>query len=423
MGLNQLKWFGIMNIEDQNQRIQELLLLQRVAQRINSILDLDTLLEEVVSDVAQTFGYSRSGILFKDEETNELVIVAVQGWTVNYHVKGDRFKIGEYGMVGHVGLTEKTYYAPDVTKDQYYQVSEESTRSELDIPLKVRGKLIGVFNFQHQEVNAFSPERIQLLEALAGHVATAIENARMFKTEREEKNRMARELDEARTVQLSLFPNWTPKISGFEISGLCLPCREVGGDWFDYIPLNDGKLGLVLADVSGKGMAAALLMASTRSILRMFAENGLPPAEVLSRVNKVLINDFPKTRFVTMIYAVLDPESKIITFASAGHLSPLIINSNEIKFLEINSGLPLGIQESSYLEYKFDMTEGCRLLLYSDGVTEAMNASFEEYGEERIQNHMKTSSSNMQSLLEDVRSFTNGQPSSDDITLLTIGSK
>jgi len=268
-----------MNNEDQNQRIQELLLLQRVTQRINSILDLDVLLEEVVSDVAQTFGYSRSGILFKVEETNELEIVAVHGWTVNYHVKGDRFKIGEYGMVGHVGLIEKTYYAPDVTKDPYYQISEESTRSELDIPLKVHGRLIGVFNFQHQEVNQFSPERIQLLEALAGHVATAIENARLFKNEREEKDRMARELDEARTVQLSLFPNWKPDVPGFEINGLCLPCREVGGDWFDYILLNDGKLGLVLADVSGKGMAAALLMASTRSILRMFAEKGLPPGE------------------------------------------------------------------------------------------------------------------------------------------------
>ena len=412
-----------MNTEDQNQRIQELLLLQRVAQRINSILDLDILLEEVVSDVAQTFGYSRSGILFKVEETNELEIVAVHGWTVNYHVKGDRFKIGEYGMVGHVGLTEKTYYVPDVTQDPYYQISEESTRSELDIPLKIHGKLIGVFNFQHQEVNQFSHERIQLLEALAGHVATAIENARLFKSEREEKERMARELDEARTVQLSLFPNWTPNIPGFDINGLCLPCREVGGDWFDYIPLNDGKLGLVLADVSGKGMAAALLMTSTRSILRMFAEIELQPSEVLSRVNKILINDFPKTRFVTMIYAILDPKSRTLTFANAGHLSPLLVQSNKIKFIEINSGLPLGLQDIPFTDYKFEIPEGSKLLLYSDGVTEAMNASSEEYGAERIQNHMKMTNSSMKSLLEDVRTFTDGQPASDDITLLIICSK
>src|SRR5512145_889568 len=152
-------------MNDENQKIKELLLLQRVAQRINSILDLDLLLEEVVSDAAETFGYSRSGVLLKDEETNELVIAAVRGWTINYHVKGDRFKIGAYGMVGHVGQTGETYYAPDVTKDPYYQISESSTRSELDIPLQVHGRLIGVFDFQHHELNGFPAGRIQLLEA------------------------------------------------------------------------------------------------------------------------------------------------------------------------------------------------------------------------------------------------------------------
>jgi sigma-B regulation protein RsbU (phosphoserine phosphatase) len=412
-----------MNTEDQNQRIQELLLLQRVAQRINSILDLETLLEEVVSDVAQTFGYSRSGILFKVEETNELEIVAVHGWTVNYHIKGDRFKIGEYGMVGHVGLTEETYYAPDITKDPFYQVSEESTRSELDIPLKIRGKLIGVFNFQHQEVDQFSQERIQLLEALAGHVATAIENARLFKIEREEKERMSRELDEARTVQLSLFPNWTPDIEGFEINGLCLPCQEVGGDWFDYIQLSEGRLGVVLADVSGKGMAAALLMSSTRSILRMFAEKGLPPGEVLKHVNRILVQDFPKTKFVTLIYGIIDPKEKTFTLANAGHLSPLLIQQNEISFLETNSGLPLGLMDVPYLESKINFSKGNRLLLYSDGVTEAMNAKSEEYGQERILNHMKEKSSSIQTLLDDVRSFASGYPASDDITILMVGAK
>jgi len=409
--------------ENLNLQIQELLLLQRVAQRINSILDLDVLLEEVVSDVAQTFGYSRSGILLKVEDTNELEIVAVRGWTVNFHIKGDRFKIGEYGMVGHVGLTGETYYASDVTKDPYYQISEESTNSELDIPLKIRGKLIGVFNFQHQETNAFSPGRIQLLEALAGHVSTAIENARLFKIEREEKDRMARELDEAKTVQLSLFPNWKPELPGYEVEGLCIPCREVGGDWFDYIQLDKGKLGIVLADVAGKGMAAALLMASTRSILRMFAEKGLSPAEVLTEVNKVLVQDFPKTRFVTMIYAILDTQSGTFKFANAGHLSPLLINSNEIKTLEANSGLPLGLMEYFFTDEQIELKQGNRLLLFSDGVSEAMNSSFEEYGLDRIQKHMEKSESSIQTLLDDVHTFTAGQPASDDITLLIIGSK
>ncbi len=336
--------------DDASQRIRELLLLQRVAQRINSILDLDLLLEEVVGDVAQTFGCSRSAVLLKNDETNELIIVAVRGWTMNYHLKGTRFKVGEYGMVGHVAATEDTYYAPDVSMDPYYQVSEQSTRSEVDIPLKAHGRLIGVFNAQHNDVDAFPPDRIQLLEALAGHIATSIENARLFQRERLEKERLTRELCEAQAIQKSLFPDHAPPIPQFAIAGLCSPCRAVGGDWYDYIPLRDNRLGIVLGDVSGKGMGAALLMSSTRSILRLFAESGLPASDVLSRVNGVLLKDFPSARFVTMVYAVLDPDSRILTFANAGHPHPLLIDSTGAHFIGTDDGLPLGIRDSLFSE-------------------------------------------------------------------------
>ncbi len=409
-----------MNRKEQNQQIQELFLLQRVAQRINSILDLDVLLEEIVGDVAETFGYTRSGVLLKDNATNELVIAAVRGWTTNYHLKGERFKIGEYGMVGHVGATGETYYAPDVTVDPYYQVSEDLTRSEVDIPLKVRGRLLGVFSTQHNEFDAFSPERIQLLEALAGHIATAIENARLFQRERLEKQRALEELDEAHGIQHGLFPNQSPVISRFEITGTCLPCRAAGGDWYDYIPLPDGRLAVVLADVSGKGMGAALLMSSTRSILRLHAERGLRPAEVLSNVNCVLLKDFPTAKFVTMIYAILDPNNGTVTFASAGHLSPLLVDSKGASFLETDAGLPLGIFECEFSEHEIQMPAGSRLFLYSDGITEANNSSFDEYGAERLHIHVSNPSASVQSLLDDVNTFATGFPATDDITVVLV---
>jgi len=409
-----------MKNEDQNQLIQELFLLQRVAQRINSTLDMDVLLEEIVNDVAQTFGCSRSAVLLKDDKTNELIIVAVRGWTINYHLKGERFKIGEFGMVGHVGATGETYYAPDVTVDHYYQVSEDLTRSEVDIPLKSHGQLIGVFNAQHNEFNGFSPARIQLLEALAGHIATAIENARMFQRERMEKDRMIKELSEAQRIQLSLFPSQSPEIPRFAVNGLCLPCQEVGGDWYDYIPLQDGRLAVVLADVSGKGMGAALLMSSTRTVLRLVAESGLPPAEVLSRVNRVLLKDFPTAKFVTMVYAILDPKSGSIAFASAGHLHPLFVDGRGAHFLETDAGLPLGIREGSFSERTVEMTAGSRLVFYSDGVTEAMNSSFEQYGATRLRDHVANPSASVQSLLNDVRTFTGGYSASDDVTVVMV---
>ncbi len=409
-----------MGNEEQNQLIQELFLLQRVAQRINSNLDIDALLEDIVGDVAQTFGCSRSAVLLKDHETNELVIAAVRGWTVKYHLKGDRFTIGEYGMVGHVGATGETYYAPDVTVDPYYQVSEDLTRSEVDIPLKSHGRLIGVFNAQHNEFNAFSPDRIRLFESLAGHIATAIENARMFDRERTEKERMKRDLSEAQRIQVGLFPQHSPTLPGFSVRGLCLPCQEVGGDWYDYIPLPDGRLAVVLGDVSGKGMGAALLMSSTRTILRLVAEGGLPPGDVLSRVNRILLKDFPRAKFVTMLYALLDPQRRTIVFANAGHLYPLLVDSSGAHFLNTDAGMPLGIQEGSFSERAVAMAPGVRLVFYSDGVTESMNASLQQYGDTRLRDHLINPAASVQSLLDDVRSFAAGQSASDDVTVVMI---
>ncbi len=400
-------------------RIEELFLLQRVAQKINSILDLDVLLDEVVGDVASTFGYTRLAVLLKDDANLELVIGA--GWTGELCLKGTRFKIGRDGIGGHAAATGETFYAPDVRKVPFYIAGEEDTRSELDIPLKIRGDLIGIFNIQNTAINGFSPERIRLLEALAGHVATAIVNARMFQRERLEKERMIKELDEARSIQSGLFPGNCPDISGFEITGVCRPCREVGGDWYDYIPLSDGRLGVVLADVSGKGMGAALLMSSTRSILRLYAEQEMPPSEVLSRVNRTLLNDFPSARFVTLVYAIIDSARRTLTFANAGHLQPLFVGSSGAEFLETDAGLPLGIMNSEYSEREISMPPGSRLFLYSDGVTEAIDASEEEYGPARITDHVSQPPCSVQSLLDDVDKFTAGHPASDDVTVVMIG--
>lgn len=404
---------------DQVLRIEELFLLQRVAQKINSILDLETLLDQIVGDVANTFGYNRLAVLLKEDATDELVIAA--GWTGELCLKGTRFKIGqEAGMSAHAAASGETFYAPDVRKVPFYIAGEEDTRSEIDIPLKIRGELIGIFNIQHTEMNAFSPERIRLLEALAGHVATAIANARMFQRERLEKERMAKELEEAQAIQSGLFPLNAPEAPGFEITGVCRPCREVGGDWYDYIPLNDGRVAVVLADVSGKGMGAALLMSSTRSVLRLHAARGLSPKQILSEVNKFLVQDFPVSKFVTLVYAEIDPAKRKLTFASAGHLPPLFVHSSGAQFLTADAGLPLGIMDCEFSQHEIEMPAGCRVFLYSDGVTEALNSSLEEYGSNRVLAHVGNQTATVQSLLNDVDKFTAGHPKGDDVTVVMI---
>src|SRR6202522_380115 len=186
-------------------RVRQLLLLQETAKKGNSILDLEKLLDEVVGRVAEACGCNRTAVLLKDDARNDLEMIALRGFR-SIHVKGYRFKVGGEGMVGHVSATAKMRYAPDVRRDPYYVVSESTTLSEVDIPLITRGKLIGIFNAQSSSVDAFSPEQIDLLLALTDNVAIAIENARLFRQERLEKEKALREQAEARHIQRALLP-------------------------------------------------------------------------------------------------------------------------------------------------------------------------------------------------------------------------
>ena len=273
---------------------------------------------------------------------------------------------------------------------------------------------------QDQKLNAFSEERIQLLEALANHISIAIDNASLFRKEKLEKERMLTELNEARKIQSQLIPKEPPVISGFRISSVGLPCMEVGGDWYDFIQFKDGQLGIVLADVAGKGMGAALLMSSTRSILRLIADSTGSPCEVLRKVNEILIKDIPTTRFITMIYAVLDPKTRTLVFSNAGHLYPLHVTSTEIKFMETASGMPLGITEDLFSECEIKFSSKSRVILYTDGVTEAMNSSSEEFGQERLKEHFKNPDASINTIVEEIKTFTGNNSLSDDLTMVII---
>ena len=290
----------------------------------------------------------------------------------------------------------------------------------MDFPLKSGGKTIGVFNAQHPDVDAFPLHRLKLLEALADHISVAVENARIFERERLEKGQMEREMEEARAIQARLFPKKAPKIPHFHVSGLSKPCLAVGGDWYDYIQLTDGKIGVVLGDVSGKGPGAALLMSSSRSILRMYAIRVETPGAVLTEVSRVLMSDIPVEKFVTMIYAVLDPSNRTLTFANAGHHPPVIVNSDGPHFFKTPPEFPLGIMKKEYPEHTIKLSPGDQFFLYSDGIVEARSPASEEYGEERLLHHVGNKTATVENLLKDVQNHVKGHPAMDDITVVKI---
>ncbi|HZQ70491.1 MAG TPA: GAF domain-containing SpoIIE family protein phosphatase [Terriglobales bacterium] len=401
------------------QQVEDLLKLQKAAQKISSILDLDELIEKVVNDVARSFGCLESNLYLFDEQSSTLVLAGVHGCSV--HSKGKCWTLAQ-GMIGYVASTGQMRYAPDVNKDPYYVACEASTRSELAIPLLLEGKLVGVFTASHHALDAFPPEQLRSLQALCSHIAVAVHNARRFQQERRQREQMDRDAAEARVIQQALLPKSSPYLRDYAVSGVSLSAGAVGGDWYDFIPFEDGRVGLVLADVSGKGMAAALLMSATRGMVRSLAQTCCSPAEVLDRLNRLMVQDFPTGRFVTMVYGILDPATRTLRFASAGHLPPLLVEGSSSRFLVAEAGMPLGLLSGEFSETEVSLPPGSRLVFYSDGITEASHED-EEFGLERLAMASLQEHACPDTILADVRSFVNGAGLQDDATVIMVSAK
>jgi len=399
-------------------RLQDVLKLQKTIQKITSILDLDELIQEIVTGVACSFGCVEINVYLHEPEEHIMVLAGTHGCTL--HGRGKHLRVGKDGMVGYVAATGQMRYAPDVSIDPYYIACEIGTRSEVAIPLHVDQELIGVFTASHSELDGFSADQLRLFQGLCNHLAVAVHNARRFGKERSQRESMTREAQEARAIQQALLPKSSPYIPGLAVSGMSVPAGAVGGDWYDFIDLGDGRWGIVLADVSGKGMAAALLMSATRAMLRSLAQTSCSPSEVLETLNAQLVNDFPSGRFVTMVYGVLDPTARSFTFANAGHLPPLVVDHADAQLVATEMGLPLGLRSGSYSEVALQLGSRSRLVLYSDGITEAENPAEEQYGGLRLAAHIAKTDASMESLLQEVREFANGPGLRDDATVVLV---
>lgn len=398
---------------------QILMKVQRATQRISSTLDFDTLLERVVTDIAATLGNVEVAVWLREEATGDFVLCGVRGCT--RFCKGQRLRTGS-GMVGYCAASGKLRYAPDVRRDAHYIACEPQTRSEVTVPLLRAEQVVGVLCIDHQEVDAFSSDHLAVIQALAGNVAVAMENARSFASEREARQRMQRESAEAGAIQQALFLKPVPLVPGFAFETAWHPAGAVAGDWFDFIELGGQRYGIALADVSGKGMSAALLMSATRALLRSVAPLAAGPGATLAHLNRSLMEDFPSGKFVTMIFAVLDAERRELTLASAGHLPPLVMNGAAC-FFEMEAGLPLGLAASEYPEQTIPLACGSRVLLYTDGITEAANLAEEEYGAQRLKEFFSRSGACVDDLLAEVQRFSAGSEHVDDATAVLIRSR
>jgi sigma-B regulation protein RsbU (phosphoserine phosphatase) len=388
--------------------------LQKAAQQIASIVELDELLDSIVHRVAVDFGCIESSILLV--EGDQFHLAAVHGCTQSQ--KGQRWPVTE-GLSALVVASGTACYAPDITQEPLYRACEPDTRSEIIIPLKVHDRIIGVFGASHHECGAFPRAQIELLKALAGYIAIAIDNAPRIQRERRQIQRMHQEQDEAHRIQQNLLPRAAPSLLGFH-EAACASAGAVGGDWYDYIPLADGRVALVLADVSGKGMPAALLMSAARGIVRSLAPLASGPGDILARINHMLLEDLPTGRYITMIYAVLDPASRTLTLASAGHPWPLLCHGTKVLPLHTDAGLPLGLLPGEFSEHMVNLCRDFRLLFYTDGISEALNCEDQEFGSARLAEFVARHDCSVFQLMDAIKEFRGTCPQTDDATVVLL---
>jgi len=303
---------------------------------------------------------------------------------------------------------------------------------KLLVPLVSQGELIGLLNLGPRlSQQEYSADDRKLLSDLATQTAPAVRVAQLVRQQQQEakeRERIEQELKVARLIQQTLLPKTLPEIPGYEVAAYYQPAREVGGDFYDFLTLEDGRLGLVVGDVTDKGVPAALVMATTRTMLRAAAQRLLSPGEVLQRVNDVLVQDIPPNMFVTCLYAILDPESGRLVYANAGHDLPYRRRAGRGGVAdELRArGMPLGLMPGmGYEEKEMVLNRGESVLFYSDGLVEAHDPRREMFGFPRLQGlvgaHRTGGSSLISFLLSELARFTGeGWEQEDDITLVTL---
>lgn len=410
--------------------VDKLRMLLDITNKISRSLDLQEILNQVMDTLDSLIPYDAAGIFVvdcgDDPEADEPCVFqaeAVRGYDIS-ELTELHLKLGE-GIIGHVALTREPVISPDVRDEPRYINARERTRSEMVAPIISNDEVIGVFDLESDELNAYSEDDLEVLMLLASQVAIIIEKV-MLHEQLIEKKRLEGQLEVARQVQLELLPARDPQLLGYDISAYNFPTEEVSGDYYDWVRIHDDQIGIVIADVAGKGVPAALLMAFLRASLRAATHIGYAPQISMAKVNYLLWESIERNQFVTAFYGILDATNRTLAYANAGHNPPLLLNADgSARFLEQGS-VPLGMfRDTRYYEYYLTLEPGQLLVLYTDGVTEAMNPHEEEFGRDRLVTSVKAARNlsareMIDAIQRDVLEWTDGTGAHDDVTFFVI---
>lgn len=418
-------------LEAENQRlkqaVEELSVLNEIATAIDSSMPVDEINRLIVAKCIKRMGVEQGVIRLLDQASPDQAFKTLVR-VVDQAEEGLPFRLG-LSLTGWILKNQKPLLSNDLKTDERFKgAAEEASqfRSVLAVPMKTRNRMIGVLSvFNKRGDTPFDADDQRLLTIIATQSAQVIENARL-QEEEARLRRMEEELRVARSIQEGLVPKTVPAIPGMDLFGFTTPAKEVGGDYYDWIPLPGGRIGCVVADVSGKGMPAALLMAQLQAAFKAQAVQGRPPDAVVTTVNQFLSITMEPARFVTLFYAVIDPEKRTLTYANAGHNPAFVWRQNGSVEWVGEGGLmlsPVSVVPHEAFQIPFHPGDG--IVLYSDGVTEAERAGGDQWDEAHLERAImdgpRSSAREVaERVMAAVAAFVAGNEQSDDMTLAVL---
>ena len=413
-----------------SRQAQTLTVLNDISREITSILNPDDLLERIGHLLKRVIDFHMFTILLWNDST-QLFEHRFSSRFGERVTRERTIALGE-GLIGTAAQLREPVIAPDVRKDSRYVEANPEVRSELAIPLVYKGEVIGVLDLEHTRVNYYNEDHQRTLSTLASQVAISIANAKLYQRIHEEEQRMERDLDMARQVQLRLMPSRPPTLERAEIAAQFVAARSIGGDVYDYLDYGNGRIALAVGDVSGKAAPAALYAALVSGILRSLAPQHLSPAAMLSALNDQLQERKLDSQYVTMLLAVWDDSNQTLQIANAGSVQPLFVavSTDPSKPPSVRTikaeGFPLGLfPNAEYEEFTLSTRPGDLIVFFSDGIVDAVNATGDMFGDERLthllesQNH-PTAKSTVDAILQAVTDFQSGTDHFDDETIVVL---
>ena len=408
-------------------------LLKDTLQKVRDTLEINEILEYLLDFIRSIVDYDAAGIfiLSQDFSSNEPNIskqaiagVMLRGFD-NSPVDADDMLMKGKGIIGHVIVSGKGVIVPDVRKEDRYVIGRKRTKSEIAVPLIHSRKTFGALNLESDRISAYDTDDLEILEFFANAASIAIDQAMLHK-QLLEREILRKQLQMAKDVQSKLFPPEPPIVPGYDIAGICIPAEEIGGDYYDFIKLQQTGLGVIDADVSGKGIPAALIMTAFRAIFRMNAHNRIGIKKIFTSINRQLPEITGNSHFVTAVYLSLDINSDEITYICCGHPPCLLRHANGFDELLNVRGPVLGVFNNvDYPLTRFNLERGDILLSYTDGVVERLDRDGKQYGVEKLKTILKdnqyfSSEEIIQQINKGTQDFSDSVESRDDFTVVVI---